>query len=318
MELQYSKENLQTTIEELETSNEELKSTNEELQSTNEELQSTNEELETSKEELQSLNEESATVNAELQAGIDELSKSNDDMKNLLDSTEIATIFLDTELRVRRFTPRATEIIPLTAADAGRPIKHLVSSLVDTDIASYSEAVLDNLAVQEAEVQSSDDRSFIMRIRPYRTVSNVIEGVVITFQDITEVTQATEALRHSEQRSRLLLENSPVCSKIIDLDSRLQYMSAAGREQLGISDIEPYYGQPYPLSFYPESLRVPLVEHLKRAIAGETCSVEGAVHDTSGREVLYRTTFVPSHDGDGRVEYVVATSVNITDRNQAD
>ncbi|MCU7866850.1 MAG: PAS domain-containing protein, partial [Candidatus Thiodiazotropha sp. (ex Lucinoma borealis)] len=113
-ELQYTKENLQTTIEELETSNEELKSTNEELQSTNEELQSTNEEMETSKEELQSLNEESATVNAELQSRIDELSQTNDDMKNLLDSTEIATLFLDVDLCIRRFTPKVTEIVPLT------------------------------------------------------------------------------------------------------------------------------------------------------------------------------------------------------------
>ena len=123
-ELQYTRESLQTMIEELETSNEELKSISEELQSTNEELES-------SKEELQSLNEESATVNIELQARIDELSQANDDVKNFLDSTEVATIFLDADLQVRRFTPRATEIFPLTAADSGRPIKHMASTLVD-------------------------------------------------------------------------------------------------------------------------------------------------------------------------------------------
>ena len=185
-ELQHSKENLQTSIEELETSVEELKSTNEELQSTNEELQSTNEELETSKEELQSLNEESATVNGELQARIDQVSKTKDDIKNLLDSTEIATLFLDTELRVRRFTPPATAIIPLTAADSGRPIKHLASTLVDTDLAEYGQQVLKDLAVKEAEVLSKDDCCYVMRVRPYRTVGNVIDGVVITFVDITE------------------------------------------------------------------------------------------------------------------------------------
>ena len=185
-ELQYTRESLQTTIEELETSNEELTSINEELQSTNEELQSTNEELETSKEELQSLNEESATVNAELQARIDELSRTNDDMKNLLDSTEIATVFLDTDLRVRRFTPRATDIIPLTATDFGRPIKHLASALIDIDLAEYGRQVLRDLAVREVEVKSEDDRSYVMRVRPYRTVANLIDGVVITFEDTTE------------------------------------------------------------------------------------------------------------------------------------
>jgi len=184
-DLQYTRENLQTTIEELETSNEELKSTNEELQSTNEELQSTNEEMETSKEELQSLNEESATVNAELQSRIEELSKANDDMKNLLDSTEIATIFLDTELGVRRFTPQATQIIPLVGTDSGRPIKHFASNLVGVDLADRAEQVLKDLAVQELEVRSKDDRYYLLRVRPYRTTTNVIDGVVMTFEDVT-------------------------------------------------------------------------------------------------------------------------------------
>jgi two-component system CheB/CheR fusion protein len=194
-ELQYTRESLQTTIEEAETANEELKSTNEELQSTNEELQSTNEEMETSKEELQSLNEESATVNAELQSRIDELSKANDDMKNLLDSTEIATIFLDDELCIRRFTPRATEIIPLAGTDLGRPIKHFATNLVDTDLAWNAEGVLDDLIVREIEVKSTADRVYILRIRPYRTVTNVIDGVVLTFEDVTERKQSEDEVR---------------------------------------------------------------------------------------------------------------------------
>ena len=185
-ELQYTKENLQTTIEELETSNEELKSTNEELQSTNEELQSTNEEMETSKEELQSLNEESATVNVELQSRIDELSQTNDDMKNLLDSTDIATLFLDSSLCIRRFTPKATEIIPLAGTDSGRPIKHFSTSLIDIDLTEYGNKVLKDLVVREVEASSKDGNTYLVKIRPYRTINNVIDGVVITFQDMSK------------------------------------------------------------------------------------------------------------------------------------
>ena len=233
-DLLYTRENLQTTIEELETSNEELKSTNEELQSTNEELQSTNEELETSKEELQSLNEESATVNTELQARIEELSRTTDDLKNLLDSTEIATIFLDTDLRVRRFTPRATEIIPLAATDAGRPIEHLASTLEDADLAEYGQQVLYDLAVREVEVESKNDRSYIMRVRPYRTTTNVIDGVVITFQDITQRKQIETALRESEQRFRPLFELASDAMVLIDPETaRFVESNRKATESLG-------------------------------------------------------------------------------------
>lgn len=208
-ELEHTRQTLQATIEKLQTSNEEL-------QSTNEELQSTNEELETSKEELQSLNEESVTVNAELQARIDELSKTNADMKNLLDSTEIATIFLDTRLCVRRFTQGATAIIPLTEADIGRPIRHLACSLVDVDLAETAQRVLGDLAAQQVEVSSQNGRSYTMRVRPYRTLRNQIDGVVITCQDITEHKHDVRALAESEQRYRLLSEMASDCIVLID------------------------------------------------------------------------------------------------------
>jgi two-component system, chemotaxis family, CheB/CheR fusion protein len=185
-ELQYTKENLQTTIEELETANEELKSTNEELQSTNEELQSTNEELETSKEELQSLNEESATVNAELQSRMEELSDANDDMKNLLNSTHIGTIFLDMDMNVRRFTDMVTDLIPLTMSDIGRPVSHFATTLKEFHMVAHARKVLKDLVTREFEVESYDDRFFRTRITPYRTTQNVIDGVVVTFEDITE------------------------------------------------------------------------------------------------------------------------------------
>ena len=205
-ELQITRNTLHATIAELETANEELKSSNEELQSTNEELQSTNEEIETSKEELQSLNEESSSVNTELQSRIDELSKSNDDIKNLLDSTQIATLFLDVDLGVRRFTPKIKDIIALSASDTGRPIQHFAINLIDVDLVKYSNKVLDNLNVLEAEVTGTNRQIYIMKVRPYRTLNNVIDGVVITFEDATERHLLNESLRNSEARYRMLFE----------------------------------------------------------------------------------------------------------------
>ena len=183
--LQYSNENLQTTIEELETSNEELNSTNEELQSTNEELQSTNEELETSKEEQQSLNEELMTVNSELQSKIEELTNASNDMKNLLDSTQIPTIFLDLDLCIKRFTSFATSVVNLIHTDIGRPIGDIVTKLEYGGLTEDAGAVLKDLVYREKEVPSKDGRFFTVRIAPYRTLENVIDGVVITFVDIT-------------------------------------------------------------------------------------------------------------------------------------
>ncbi|MGB6063474.1 MAG: chemotaxis protein CheB [Desulfomonilaceae bacterium] len=184
-ELASAKEYLQTTIEELETSNEELKSTNEELQSANEELQSTNEELETAKEEQQSVNEELVTVNSELQQKIEELSKVNDDMNNLLASTQVGTIFLDTDMNVLRFTPSVTEIVNLIHGDVGRPLSHIVSNLNYDRLVEDAQDVLENLIPRTVEVETKDGRWFLMRIQPYRTTENMIDGVVLTFVDIT-------------------------------------------------------------------------------------------------------------------------------------
>lgn len=173
------------THEEMQTSQEELRSANEELQSTNEELQSTNEELTTSKEEMQSMNEELQTVNGELQAKVDQLSQASNDMKNLLDSTDIATLFLDKDLNVRRFTPQATKIIKLIATDAGRPITDLSTDLRYPDLADDAREVLRKLAAVEKPIGSRDGRWFTVRIMPYRTVDDRIDGVVITFSNIT-------------------------------------------------------------------------------------------------------------------------------------
>ena len=157
------------------------------MQSVNEELQSTNEELETSKEELQSVNEELATVNTELQTKVADLSRANNDMNNLLAGTGIGTIFVDHQLRILRFTPAVTQVINLILTDVGRPVGHIVSNLVGYDrLVADVQAVLDTLVPKEVEVQTKAGAWYLMRIRPYRTLENVIEGAVITFVDITE------------------------------------------------------------------------------------------------------------------------------------
>ena len=182
----------------MQTSQEELRSANEELQSTNEELQSTNEELTTSKEEMQSMNEELQTVNTELQAKVDELSRTSNDMKNLLDSTDIATLFLDKDLNVRRFTPQATKIIKLIPADVGRPITDLASELRYPELAEDAREVLRTLASVEKPIGARDGRWFTVRIMPYRTLDDRIDGVVITFADITAAKTLEAKLRATQ------------------------------------------------------------------------------------------------------------------------
>ena len=186
------------THEEMQTSQEELRSANEELQSTNEELQSTNEELMTSKEEMQSLNEELQTVNTELQVKEEEHSRTSNDMKNLLNSTDIATLFLDNGLNVRRFTPQATKIIKLIPADVGRPITDLASELRYPELAEDAREVLRTLASAEKPIGARDSRWFTVRIMPYRTLDDRIDGVVITFADIT-VAKTLEAKLRATQ-----------------------------------------------------------------------------------------------------------------------
>ena len=189
------REELQNTREEMQTSQEELKATNEELQSANEELQSTNEELTTSKEEMQSLNEELQTVNAELQSKVEELSQSNNDMKNLLNSTDIATVFLDKAMILKRFTTQTTRIIKLMPRDIGRPITDIVSDLIYNEMPDDIQQVLQTLVFVEKQIATRDGRWFEARVMPYRTLEDKIEGVVITFTDITKSKVLEQELR---------------------------------------------------------------------------------------------------------------------------
>lgn len=192
-ELTHTRESLRGTTDALQTSNEELKSVNEELQSTNEELQSTNEELETSKEEMQALNEELQTLNAEQQLKVDELAQLNDDMQNLLNGTDIATVFLDRELKIKRFTEQARRVVRLITTDVGRPIGDLVPQVHYDQLTQDAMRVLSTLQPHEAEVQTLAGRWLLVRILPYRTAQNVIDGVVITFVDIDRLKRAEGA-----------------------------------------------------------------------------------------------------------------------------
>ncbi|TGQ67417.1 PAS domain-containing protein [Mesorhizobium sp. M00.F.Ca.ET.186.01.1.1] len=194
-ELRETRERLQITTEELESSNEELKSSNEELSSINEELQSSNEELETSKEELQSINEELQTVNAELNIRVDELSRANNDIANLLESTQIATVFLDRDLCIKSFTPATRDLFRLVESDVGRPLAHVRPRFAADSLQADIEQVLQRLGTIEREVSSIESSTrYIMRVLPYRTVDNVIAGVVVTFVDITKMARAEERI----------------------------------------------------------------------------------------------------------------------------
>jgi two-component system CheB/CheR fusion protein len=207
------------------------------MQSMNEELQSTNEELETSKEELQSVNEELATVNTELQTKVGDLSRANNDMNNLLAGTGIGTVFVDTRLRILRFTPAATRIINLIQGDVGRPVGHLVSNLVGYDtLVADVQGVMDTLIPKEVEVQTLDGRWYTLRIQLYRTLDNVIEGAVITFVDISEMKRIQAVMKESESLFRLLAESLPQMVTTCLPDGRCDYLSRPWVEFTGVTE----------------------------------------------------------------------------------
>ena len=226
-ELKTTRAQLQSTIDDLDTANEELRSTSEEHQAVNEELQSSNEELETSKEEMQSINEELETVNAELTAKNTLLTNLNSDIRNLLESTQIATIFLDSHLRIKSYTPGMMDIFHLRDGDVGRPVTEIVNVIAYDDLRRDVEAVLREFAVVEREVELQGvDRAFTMRMRPYRSAENVVDGVVITFVDITERRRATAALRESEGRFSAIVYQTTVGVAETDLQGRFSLTNA--------------------------------------------------------------------------------------------
>lgn len=205
-ELQATREDLRTTVEELETSNEELRSSNEESMSMNEELQSANEELEATTEELRSLNEELTTVNSQLREKVEQLEAAHDDLNNFFSSTKIATVFLDDRLCIKRYTPAARTVLGIDHADTGRYVGDIARELLQNDLSREARRVLENLTPCYRELQTEDGRWITRQILPYRTEARRIEGVVVTFSDITEFRSANEALASKTQRLELAWE----------------------------------------------------------------------------------------------------------------
>lgn len=318
-ELQSKEDYLQSTIEALETSSEELKSSNEEMQSVNEELQSTNEELETSKEELQSVNEELATINAELQTKVLELSQANNDMNNLLAGTGIGTVFVDLDLRILRFTPAASRIINLIPSDLGRPVGHIASNLLGYDrLVADVKAVLDTLTPKEIDVQTVEGRWYKMRILPYRTLDNVIEGAVITYVDINE----HETLRLNEERYRLAAKAARDVIWDWDIIRGEQRWNEAGISLFGWSDI---VSAPQSTTWWLERIhpedRQRVNDGIHAALADVSCTHWDDEYRFRKADGAYATVldrgFVLRNER-GQAIRMIGAMLNITERRQAE
>jgi two-component system, chemotaxis family, CheB/CheR fusion protein len=256
-ELRAKEEYLLTAIEEMQTSNEEL-------QSANEELQSANEELETSKEELQSMNEELNTVNGELQSKVMDLARANNDMNNLLAGTGVGTVFLDAQIRIVRFTPGASQVINLIPADIGRPLAHMVTNLVNYDrLVPDARAVLETLSPLEAEVKTKEGIWYLLRIRPYRTLDNVIEGIVLTFVDITARKRSEDELR----RMAVIIQDSNDAITVQDLHGRILAWNRGAQRMYGWSEAQAV-GMNI-MESVPESKRAEIEDFMRRLRAGE-------------------------------------------------
>jgi two-component system, chemotaxis family, CheB/CheR fusion protein len=266
-ELWRKEEYLKTITEALEISNQELKDSNEEMQAMNEELQATNEELETSKEEMQSVNEELSTVNNELQIKVTDLSEANNDMNNMLAGTGVGTLFVDLELRIRRFTPTISQVLNLIQSDVGRPVGHIVPNLIGyQSLTEDIGAVLDNLIPKEVEVQGGNGAWYLLRIRPYRTLENVIKGAVVTFVDITETVQARESMR----RLAVVVKDSQDAVTLQDLEGRILAWNPAAEKIYGWSESEALTMNVR--DRIPEGLQAEALEKMRQISRTETMS----------------------------------------------
>ncbi len=312
-ELGITRERLQATIEELESTNEELKSSNEEYQSLNEELQSTNEELQTSKEEQQSINEELTTVNGELGHRVQELGRANSDLKNFLESTQIATVFLDNELRITNYTPAVTEIFHLIETDAGRPIGHIKSRIAYEELQSDARRVLRTLGVVEREItNSTTNAQYLVRVLPYRSVDNFIAGVVITFVDITERKRAEERQLASERRLLALVEGIPQLVWRAAEDGRWTWASPQWCTYTGQTEAQSR-DHGWLDALHPDD-RGPAVEAWREATRTGLLQIEGRLRGAAGGSYRwFQTRAMPVRGEHGEVVEWLGTSTDIDD-----
>ena len=310
-ELSATKQHLQSTIEELESSNEELKSMNEELLSMNEELQSANEEVESSREELQSVNEELETVNSELAEKVKDLAHANDDLRNLFASTQIATVFLDNDMHIKGFTPAATEIFRLLESDLGRPLSDISTRFALGDLAADVQHVLRNLTPRERQVKVADahDSWHLMRVLPYRTHENVINGVIITFVDLSAVKQAEE----SSARLAAIVESSADPIIGTDLNGRIISWNHAAQLLFGYTATEAL-GRPITIIVPPER-RDEETDILARVRRGERLKAYDTVRVAKdGRAIEVTLSASPVLERDGTVIGKASILHDITER----
>ncbi len=316
-QLSASKEDLQAIVTELETSNEQLNASNEEVVAINQELQSTNEELETSKEELQSLNEELITINSQLQEKVSELEDANNDMENLLASTEMATVFLDTRLRIKRYTPATTELFNLIPHDRGRPLTDIVQKFTDPDLIADAHQVLAHPTPLERQVHNGIGRWFRRRVLPYRTHDNRIQGVVVTFVDVTQLRNSEAAARQRLTEIEGVYENAPIGLCVLDRDLRYLRINERLAEINGVS-VQDHLGKtvrevvPH-LADQAEPVLRHIIETGEAAlnveISGETPAKPGVVRH-------WLEQWHPLYDDDGVVNGINLVAEEITQRKQ--
>ena len=312
-ELRTTKDHLQSTAEELETSNEELKSSNEELLSTNEELQSSNEELQTSKEELQSVNEELETINTELIKKVQEIDAVNSDLVNLFHGTQIPTLFVDNNLRIKRFTEASTEVFRLIETDVGRSIADIAPRF-SSDLISDMKGVLRTLAAKEREIQVPEDGStYLLRIIPYRRLDNVIDGLVLTFQNVTQLTQARE------QRARLaaIVESAHDAIVSRTLDGTITSWNAAAAQLFGYAEQEAI-GRPISL-ILPVGCEAEIKATDERLLQGEVVRpYESTRHTKDGRQLVVLVATSPLRDSAGGIVGYSGIFRDITEEKHAE
>jgi two-component system CheB/CheR fusion protein len=313
-ELLHTREHLQSTIEELETGSEELQSANEELLSTNEELQSANEELQTSREEQQSINEELTTVNLELVRKVEELDRVNSDLRNLFASMQIATLFLDGELRIKRFSPTATELLRVIESDVGRPVTDIAATFSDGDLVGEVREVLASLSPREREVYRAEgDRWYSRRIRPYRSLENVIDGVVITLVDVTDLKRAQDRLAGLAA----IVESSQDAIVGVGKDGAITTWNAGAERIFGYAAREAI-GLLF-ASLYPPEGRAVAETSIPRAARGEHVEVaDVACVRKDGRVVDVFMTLSPVRDAAGEVVALSAIAHDVTERRRAE